>query len=503
MPIISSWALHETMFIKTYGAFTNNFVERHNRTLKTLGSSHTSLPSFLRAVLAHHRQKQLKLVQDVCEIKLTTRAVTCNTRSDVVSAQLAVVSAKTTVKAFDLLNDQVDRMQQHAETTEVSFANDQVCYKDIKGVLKTYPCDNNSCGCLFFKNRDLPCWHMLTWRLLFDQPLFHGIPEKWLIQTLLDCSTTELRTEAAVAVTVVPKPKKKKVRDEGEKRTEATDIWKKVLNSMVACGNEQFEERCKLLMEIEKTWRVGREVHRVELFPDREQCEEEFVQVVFRKVEGIDEDSIAGGSIVENCEDVQEVKERVEVEFRKVDEEIEESNVEMCVASGSGVQHKKILVGFQNNEHTYSKPTTFGSEQLSRPCFKFSKAIKRKGRPKGTGQTSKKVSKKGKATKLQQQSVPNSVEKPDSDVDSMHDMGFCGETEEEYGRELIVGDRIINLVCQICKQESVPSAICNEGQEFCEMIMCSICSLWFHEICATGSAKVTRGMQFECSECCQ
>ena len=112
---------------------------------------------------------------------------------------------------------------------------------------------------------------MRTWRLKFDQPLFHGIPEKWLVQTLLDCATADLQTEAAVAVTVVTKSKKKKLRDEGEKRGEATAIWKKVLKSMVACGNEQFEERCRLLLEIEKTWRAGREVHRVEPFPDKEQ----------------------------------------------------------------------------------------------------------------------------------------------------------------------------------------------------------------------------------------
>ena len=60
---------------------------------------------------------------------------------------------------------------------------------------------------------------------------------------------------------------------------------------------------------------------------------------------------------------------------------------------------------------------------------------------------------------------------------------------------------VIHLICELCWMTEVPPGFCEEAALYCEMITCDGCNRWFHEVCATGSVKVHRGMKFKCKDC--
>ena len=65
MPVVHTWANYITKDVITWGNKTNNFVERHNRVLKTLCNANTCLPEFFKSLLAYHKGEEEKFSRKV------------------------------------------------------------------------------------------------------------------------------------------------------------------------------------------------------------------------------------------------------------------------------------------------------------------------------------------------------------------------------------------------------------------------------------------------------
>ena len=73
LPVSNTWANYKTKEILTWGNKTNNFVERHNRALKTVGHSKMGIPAFIRSLLAYHKSTEKQVRRKFQELQLRSK----------------------------------------------------------------------------------------------------------------------------------------------------------------------------------------------------------------------------------------------------------------------------------------------------------------------------------------------------------------------------------------------------------------------------------------------
>ena len=541
LPIMDSWARHRTKNKLTYGSTTNNIVESHNRILKTFFTKDTTLPQFIKKIIDYHtiidRNRNLKII----DLKLKSRNQILPTGTpDAVATALQSLMPLITNKALSLLLEQIEYLVQTQEKDIVTDTGVAFIGSDKRS--HSYDCSNGDCQCVFFLETRLPCWHMMLYRMRNLQEIFQVIPDKWQVVTLAECTEVSLDDSGTDRVRVTERKKEEEYcLNELEKRVKASDFCKSLVNVLVSCGTRTFFERMEVLKSLEESWRTGREVKSLWLFPAGRTCGKH------DELEFSYSNSAATLSHPSNLTSLTSTLNHPSNSTTFTSNINQPSNSTINQSSNSTsftstLNHPSNSALFTSTgrkhfiendhivrddgqisiktDHSYSKLTSFslqpGStspyhqststpshdsddetkipipiEQCSKPIFNLVKKITKRGRPKGSGST---ISKKKKTFTVRE------VFKIEKDPFQNVKQGIVmlGEDENVCNEE----STDLRLVCRECGKEKVSESICTQN-DFCEMVMCDFCHGWYHEVCVTGSVKVHRGMKFRCSKCQQ
>ena len=93
LPILDSWARHKAKHILTYGGMTNNICERHNRELKTMCNTNTTLPEFLNKIIYYHKNQDQLRIQKIANLKLRSKKHMCSRNSRCGCERLTTIDA--------------------------------------------------------------------------------------------------------------------------------------------------------------------------------------------------------------------------------------------------------------------------------------------------------------------------------------------------------------------------------------------------------------------------
>ena len=140
--------------------------------------------------------------------------------------------------------------------------------------------------------------------------------------------------------------------------------------------------------------------------------------------------------------------------------------------------------------------STRGIGCISKPTFKFAGVIKRKGRVPGQAKKVKKAAQRiFKVASLTGNPFKNvkggevTISEDEDEVNA-HNKGMSADDVSLDNTS----------VCGKCGNEQVDKAICS-APAFCEIVICDMCSHWFHAVCVTGNLKLKRGAKFRCHIC--
>ena len=75
LPCKAFWEQHCTKKLLTWGNFTNNCLERHNRKLKTISDHHKSLPESISQFLKLHETEDIRFLQKFTDLQMKSRVV--------------------------------------------------------------------------------------------------------------------------------------------------------------------------------------------------------------------------------------------------------------------------------------------------------------------------------------------------------------------------------------------------------------------------------------------
>ena len=212
LPIIDSWANFKTKHYVTWGNKTNNFVERHNRALKTIASSKTSLSLFVRELLTFHRGEELKLKKKLKDLNLRSRVLRPKFIDNVPVLQrayslLTPYACNLIKKELDKTKENVSILSQHTLTV---FRSD--------GSEKDYNLQGCVCQCLHFVEKRLPCWHLLEYCEKTKIDCFVSIPDRYLKSNYLNCLGSTSLESAPVSSSHLQVVEHKKEKSEWQKR---------------------------------------------------------------------------------------------------------------------------------------------------------------------------------------------------------------------------------------------------------------------------------------------
>ncbi|GFS22972.1 hypothetical protein ElyMa_001628400 [Elysia marginata] len=100
------------------------------------------------------------------------------------------------------------------------------------------------------------------------QYAFDLIPNHWLTINLGLMHEQNETEPSCSMVEVVESERKRKSRKmkEIKKRSMVTELWREAIVGMVACGHDQFLERCQVLKYSGDIWKDGKDVHSVEVY---------------------------------------------------------------------------------------------------------------------------------------------------------------------------------------------------------------------------------------------
>ncbi|KAK3744902.1 hypothetical protein RRG08_058082 [Elysia crispata] len=153
---------------------TNNFVERHNRALKTVGNSKTILAHFFESILTFHRRQGPRLKQKVHELAL--RTVVLRPKVTHAAAVLAEAQRILTPFACEQIAQQYNKLKDVACSFDTE-AKALLVRKSDGEVMEYFVGDG--CQCLHFVERGLPCWHMLAVYESEDMNVVETVPERY------------------------------------------------------------------------------------------------------------------------------------------------------------------------------------------------------------------------------------------------------------------------------------------------------------------------------------
>ena len=250
LPVKQHWAQCDLQHIVTWGNMTNNFVERHNRALKTVGNSKMTMSTFIKSLLKFHSADEVSMRRRI--IEMSARSKVLRPKHD--GAQFLTQASKTlTHFACDLLKKQWDILKKKT----VFLCPDA----DVLYVLRNereaaeYSFPDGKCDCTYFLNRGLPCWHMMGYWCEKGQDIMSYVfPDRYKKDKLLECLSGDIAPVPSMCGTV------NVVSQSGTKTTaEKASILKNVCRELVAVGSEcsqdVFEERYHFLKSVVHAWR--------------------------------------------------------------------------------------------------------------------------------------------------------------------------------------------------------------------------------------------------------
>ncbi|GFR96534.1 hypothetical protein ElyMa_006300700 [Elysia marginata] len=125
--------------------------------------------------------------------------------------------------------------------------------------------ENDCCLCSFFMDNQLPCWHLMTFKIIEDQPIVNqdSVPKHWLKKTQDECfSQANFSTQASssVIVSTSQRMRQKTKLTELQKRSKAMILAEELVNVTADCGQNKFDERCTVIERLIREWRAGRDL---------------------------------------------------------------------------------------------------------------------------------------------------------------------------------------------------------------------------------------------------
>ncbi|RUS74849.1 hypothetical protein EGW08_017406 [Elysia chlorotica] len=189
LTIKQSWAQHETKHLTTWGSFTNNVVERHNRMLKTISHHNKSLPALLKALIALNDSETRKQLHKLYELNLKVRPTFVKAPMHLASI-VGDMAKVVTPAAVAMLKKQIEELAKVED--QIMLCETGFSIVDAHQQVKMYSLEDGNCNCLFHLNRGLPCWHMMAVRLKTGMSLFslEEVPPRWLLKNLMNCLST-------------------------------------------------------------------------------------------------------------------------------------------------------------------------------------------------------------------------------------------------------------------------------------------------------------------------
>lgn len=258
IPVRKNWANFSTKTMVTWGNKTNNFVERHNRALKSVSNSKTSLAHFFESLLTFHRQQELKMKQKIQELALRSVAI----RPKVLRSAAVLSNAHKllTPYACEQIMLQYNKMKDVVCTYDSEV---QVLFVRKSDGEVTEHFVGEGCQCLHFVEKGLPCWHMLAVYESEGVNIVETVPERYQLKKMIDCvmqdTAPKNETGDSAAIGRVSVVSRNTEMAEWQKRLKMKEVCRELVSIGSRCGQEIFERRIHVLRCLIERWRGSEE----------------------------------------------------------------------------------------------------------------------------------------------------------------------------------------------------------------------------------------------------
>ena len=254
LPVSNTWANYKTKEILTWGNKTNNFVERHNRALKTVGHSKMGIPAFIRSLLAYHKSTEKQVRRKFQELQLRSKIFRpqFEAAKEILSASYAKLTpyaCEEIKKQLNKLHGQVVAYDADSKTLAVSNNGEEIHYSV-----------GDTCQCLHYVEKQLPCWHVLAYCQYENVSPLANVPERYLKERLLRCFEGEEESDGGVVSAEIDVISASRERSEWEKRMTLKEACRELVAVGVRCGQLVFEKRMRTVRKLIAMWREDKDV---------------------------------------------------------------------------------------------------------------------------------------------------------------------------------------------------------------------------------------------------
>ncbi|GFR76281.1 hypothetical protein ElyMa_003940600 [Elysia marginata] len=245
----------------------------------------------------------------------------------------------------------------------------------------------------------------MAFKIIEDQPIVNqdDVPKHWLKKTREECfSQANFLTQASssVIVSTSQQTRQKSKLTEVQKRSKAMILAEELVNVMVNCGQNQFDERCTVIERLIGEWRAGRDLPASSSSTDQH-CGENQNANDQPSSDALQELNCIGEELIEPV-----IFDGVEGESGDQEEvqciggmpmTLEDIKIEPA-ESGEAITSNDFNVGPDQDTINTFFTTVSDCAANDSPLgnLKFKSVIKKRGRPKGAGFTSGHYAKKQK-----------------------------------------------------------------------------------------------------------
>ena len=285
-PLRESWAGYAIMGLVHRGFFTNNFVESHNRRIKSVAQRSSTISSLISSLLQMQITKRSVNIQKSSSMVLKVPSIpktapfrdmevinaVFEEASNRVAHKILVQLNKAHLNDYRVLSVDVDPVQVVNTKTESSY--------DVSSLTK--------CSCAAFLINSLPCAHVFFARKVAGIPLFIPgmVPDHCKRSHLLEVHQSEPdpNRPAVQHVSSCNQPTEhQKVLSSREKYRLGHEQCKILCGTMANCSTAVFHQRMGVLEELNGIWLSGENVDAAELLSGKSA---ETVQVELAIVDG-------------------------------------------------------------------------------------------------------------------------------------------------------------------------------------------------------------------------
>ena len=227
----NTWANYKTKEIFTWANKNNNFVERHNRALKTVGHSKMGIPAFIRSLLAYHKSTEKQVRRKFQELQLLSKVFRpqFEAAKEILSASYAKLTpyaCEEIKKQLNKLHGQVVAYDADSKTLAVSNNEEEIHYSV-----------GNTCQCLHYVEKQLPCWHVWAYCQYENVSPLANVPERYLKERLLICFEGEEESDGGVVSAEIDVINASRERSEWEKRMTLKEACQELVSDGVGVGS--------------------------------------------------------------------------------------------------------------------------------------------------------------------------------------------------------------------------------------------------------------------------